>query len=108
MVGRVSSWLNVIHGSGSDHAEDGYPSKDQSESEPASRRPSVQPMSGDLAPMGDQGYDIPDEFRSYHWQQDRVLGSNGTENLLNDSNTIKKEVVSSGVLENPLRSEFLP
>ena len=108
MVGWVSSWLNVVHGSGSDHAEDSYPFKDQSESEPASRRLSVQPMSGDLLPVGDHGYDIPDEFRSYHCLQDRVLRSNGTENSLNDSNTIKREVVGSGLRQSPLRSEFLP
>ena len=46
------------------------PPKINPRANPAPRRLSVQPMSGDLVPVGDQGYDIPDEFRSYHWQQD--------------------------------------
>ena len=46
------------------------PPKINPRANPAPRRLSVQPMSGDLVPVGDQGYDIPDEFWSYHWQQD--------------------------------------
>jgi hypothetical protein len=36
----------------------------------AHRRLSVQPMSVHLVPLGDQGYNILDEFGSFHWQQD--------------------------------------
>jgi coproporphyrinogen III oxidase len=27
-------------------------------------------MSGDLVPVSDQRHEIPDEFGSFHWQQD--------------------------------------
>jgi hypothetical protein len=70
MSERPFSRLNVVYGSGSHHNEDGSLSKDRPGSAPAPRRLRVQPTSVHLVPVGDQGYNILDEFGSFHRQQD--------------------------------------
>ena len=84
MVGRVSSWLNVLHGSGCQHSEDGYPSNDQPESAPVPRRLRVQPMTVHLLPVGDQGCNILDAFGSFHWQQDTSCSAPGKISYFDD------------------------